>query len=364
MICPRCGRQNPDSQKFCVRCGCPLHPEEEEPSPYSGTTTSGYPSSSEDTDGWSDENTWSGWSESSSVEPLSHQEPAQPSSHEEVGSPLSHEAPAQPQAHEEPSEPQAHATPPTPQSPEKTSKRPPRGDRQPDRPSATDAKTERRKGQDKSRRHPVLTAILIFIAVDVVVSIAMACSAMQITSDLPEAIGDFFEDSDGSSSATDSTTSSSSSTTTAARQPDFEDTRQGALDMAQYYLQEGGFSRDSLKDWLGYDDFSQENIQYAVDNCYADWKEEALQKAQDLVDEESSGYSKEGLIDTLSGYGFADDEVSYAMDRVQADWNQEAVECATSYIDNVNLHGDELRGQLEYEGFTQDQIVYAMSKVK
>jgi len=33
MICPRCGKANPDSNRFCIACGAALRPEAEQPAP-------------------------------------------------------------------------------------------------------------------------------------------------------------------------------------------------------------------------------------------------------------------------------------------------------------------------------------------
>ncbi len=66
------------------------------------------------------------------------------------------------------------------------------------------------------------------------------------------------------------------------------------------------------------DQFSTEAAQYAVDNVEADWKENALRKAEDYA--ETMHMSKAGVYDQLtSEYGeqFIQEEADYAIDNLE-----------------------------------------------
>ena len=84
-----------------------------------------------------------------------------------------------------------------------------------------------------------------------------------------------------------------------------------ALGKAKQYLDYSGFSKKSLKDQLEYDGFSADEIDYAIKNCNADWKEECAEKAQEYLD--FSSFSKQGLKDQLEYEGFTDAQIEYAL---------------------------------------------------
>ena len=90
--------------------------------------------------------------------------------------------------------------------------------------------------------------------------------------------------------------------------------------------------------------------------------QEVLERAKSFI--ESGEYSYSGLIEILEFAGYSNDEAEFAALNCNADWNNEAVQCAESYLDIKNMTKDELYGQLEYEGFTKEQISYALSKVE
>ena len=74
-------------------------------------------------------------------------------------------------------------------------------------------------------------------------------------------------------------------------------------------------------DWLvDYEDFTQEEAEEAVANCGADWKEIALQRAQQMLENASWTYDEmvEYMQDIL---GFTEEESVYAADNCGADWN-------------------------------------------
>ena len=67
------------------------------------------------------------------------------------------------------------------------------------------------------------------------------------------------------------------------------------------------------------------------------------------------------LFDTFEG--FTDNEAAYGASNCGADWNAEALESANSYLELMAMSRQELYEQLAYEGFTAEQINYALAGV-
>lgn len=82
-----------------------------------------------------------------------------------------------------------------------------------------------------------------------------------------------------------------------------------ALEKALTYLDYMSFSASGLADQLEYEGFSQDEIDYAVEHCGADWNEQAAKKAQSYMDYMS--FSRSGLIDQLLFEGFTQEQAEY-----------------------------------------------------
>lgn len=96
--------------------------------------------------------------------------------------------------------------------------------------------------------------------------------------------------------------------------------------------------------------------------------ENALATAKDY--DEDQPMSKAGLLDQLTskdGEGFTQDAGQYAVDHLNADWNENALKCARNYLKEEHLSRSDVQEQLSSsiddrgEGFTSDQVQYAMS---
>lgn len=83
----------------------------------------------------------------------------------------------------------------------------------------------------------------------------------------------------------------------------------------------------------------------------------ALNKANQYLNYMAFSYS--GLIGQLEYEGYSTEAATYAVDNCGADWNEQAVEKAQDYLDYTSFSYDGLVSQLEFEGFTHDQAVYA-----
>ena len=86
----------------------------------------------------------------------------------------------------------------------------------------------------------------------------------------------------------------------------------------------------------------------------------ALERAHQYL--EYSAFSYTGLIDQLEFEGYSHSEAVYAADNCGADWNEQAVKKAKQYLDYSSFSRSELVDQLEFEGFTHEQAEYAVSK--
>lgn len=135
-----------------------------------------------------------------------------------------------------------------------------------------------------------------------------------------------------------------------------------ALKSAKSYLDMGGFSKESLKGQLEYEGYDANQIQYALDNCGADWKNQALMSAKSYLGC-NIGFSKLGLTEQLEYEGFTSDEVRYAIDNCGGDWMAQAVIKAQSYMESVPMSRDGLISQLEYEKFTHEEAVHGVDAV-
>ena len=136
--------------------------------------------------------------------------------------------------------------------------------------------------------------------------------------------------------------------------------QKNALAKANSYLSHSSFSRKGLIEQLEYEKFSTEEATYAVDNCGANWNEQAEKKAKSYLSHSAFSYS--GLIEQLEYEGFTHDQAVYGVEKSGADWNEQAVKKAASYLKHSSFSRQGLIDQLEYEGFTNEQAVYGVSK--
>lgn len=85
-------------------------------------------------------------------------------------------------------------------------------------------------------------------------------------------------------------------------------------------------------------------------------EEAALDKAYEYL--RALAFSYEGLVSQLEYEGFSYTEAVYAADNCGADWYQQAELKALDYLDSLPFSHSGLIEQLEYECFTYDQAVY------
>ncbi|NZA40387.1 Ltp family lipoprotein [Eubacterium callanderi] len=85
--------------------------------------------------------------------------------------------------------------------------------------------------------------------------------------------------------------------------------QKNALDKAKRYLRSSSFSYTKLIEQLEYEQFTTEDATFAVDNCGADWNEQAAKKAQQYMN--SSSFSRDRLLSQLEYEGFTPEQAEY-----------------------------------------------------
>lgn len=85
--------------------------------------------------------------------------------------------------------------------------------------------------------------------------------------------------------------------------------QQKALEKARSYLSWGAFSKEGLSDQLEYEGFDSAAVDYAIQHCSANWKEQAAKKAKDYA--EGFSFSRSRLIEQLEYEGFTEEEAEY-----------------------------------------------------
>lgn len=89
--------------------------------------------------------------------------------------------------------------------------------------------------------------------------------------------------------------------------------QQNALKSAKEYLDISAFSYSGLVSQLEYEQYTHEEAVYAVDNCGADWNEQAARSAKEYLDIMS--FSRGGLIEQLEFDGFTHEQAVYGVEQ-------------------------------------------------
>ena len=90
--------------------------------------------------------------------------------------------------------------------------------------------------------------------------------------------------------------------------------QENALRSARQYLDYTAFSRTGLIEQLEYEQFSNADATWAVDQLKVDWNEQAFFSGQQYLD--YTAFSRQGLIDQLIYEGFTPEQASYAVDKI------------------------------------------------
>jgi hypothetical protein len=129
-----------------------------------------------------------------------------------------------------------------------------------------------------------------------------------------------------------------------------------ATKKAKTYIEASAFSHEGLIDQLKYENYSDSQAEYGANNCGVNWNEQATKKAKTYI--EISAFSYEGLIDQLKYEKYTESQAEYGVKNCGANWNEQAKKKAKTYIELSAFSRDSLISQLEYEKFTHEQAVY------
>lgn len=85
-------------------------------------------------------------------------------------------------------------------------------------------------------------------------------------------------------------------------------------------------------------------------------QENALKAAQQYLSIMS--FSHDGLVEQLEYEGYSNEDAVFAVDNCGADWNEQAAKSAEQYLSIMSFSRSGLIEQLEYDGYTNSQAVY------
>lgn len=134
-----------------------------------------------------------------------------------------------------------------------------------------------------------------------------------------------------------------------------------ALTKAKTYLNTIAFSREGLIHQLKFEGFTTEQAEYGVENCGANWNEQATKKAKTYLI--TMAFSKKGLIQQLEFEKFTTKQAEYGVENCNANWNEQAAKKAETYLNTIAFSREDLIRQLEFEGFTTEQAEYGVTSV-
>lgn len=130
-----------------------------------------------------------------------------------------------------------------------------------------------------------------------------------------------------------------------------------ALECAREAIGTNAYSCAGLKGHLVYKKYTEEQIQYALENIAADWNGEAVEAAQKKL--VWSAYSRTELINQLKSESFTTEQAEYGVDHCGADWFEQAERKAASYLTILSSSREDLIRLLQKDGFTYEQAVFA-----
>ena len=90
-------------------------------------------------------------------------------------------------------------------------------------------------------------------------------------------------------------------------------------------------------------------------------QQNAIKSAKNYLD--FSAFSKKGLIKQLEFEGFSNEEAIYAVGQITVNWKEQAVKSGKNYLDFTAFSRSGLIKQLEFEGFTNEEAIYAVDQI-
>lgn len=164
-------------------------------------------------------------------------------------------------------------------------------------------------------------------------------------------------------SSSDAKKASDSAETTANESSPFESAKEAAVAEAKGFLEKANYSYTGLYNELLYMGYAEEDAKYGVDNCGADWNEQAIKRAKALASQ--GDYTEENLVEKLESEGFTQEQASIGAQVViqspdsKSKKSDSAVEAARKYFDTGNFTYTSLIDKLEQDGYSQEEAEYA-----
>ena len=154
------------------------------------------------------------------------------------------------------------------------------------------------------------------------------------------------------------TRSTTEALTQAPTQAPTQSNKDKALALAIELNEKNRPSKTDLKKSLSHTNYSSDDIEYAIDNCGADWNSNAVYWANELVSDISS---MKMVSNSLLMIGFTQEEADYGANKCRADWYQNAINMATKIRnESYNPSKSIISNSLSLSGFTSSQINYAL----
>ena len=132
--------------------------------------------------------------------------------------------------------------------------------------------------------------------------------------------------------------------------------KKSAFNTALRHLDLSAFSYDGLIAQLEKENFTHDEAVFAVENCGADWNEQALLRAKECLNLVAISYT--GMIKQLQSEKFTYTQAVYGADNCGADWNEQATLCAKELRAYRSISRSTVIEKLQSEGFTYAQAVY------
>lgn len=136
-----------------------------------------------------------------------------------------------------------------------------------------------------------------------------------------------------------------------------------ALEKADELLSNGhGYSYRGIIVELSENGFSAIDAYYAADNCGADWNEQAIARAQKVVEEnETYGISQPECIQLVESSAFTHEQAVYGVEHASVNWSEQALIAAAGYL--TYTQPDDINAALSSRGFSDSEANFAVSNL-
>ena len=128
------------------------------------------------------------------------------------------------------------------------------------------------------------------------------------------------------------------------------------------YLRYSIFSPREMWEQLEYEQFTREQIQYAMDHCNIDWYHEMeMQVPERLL---YNNYSEQGMREELLQDGYLPEDIDRYLEGCGVDWRDQAVRQVEYLKEELDLSGTEAAQWLEEDGFPPEDISWALAEMR